>query len=218
MSNPIQQIETNDSNCPAALQKDEIPSNFSTFWVIGNLDILDTNLLGVFCSIRCPGNIILNTYDCMRILRDCGVVVVSGFHSPIEKDCLDILLKGTQPIVVCPARGIVRMRIPSVWKKPIDQGRLLVLSPFDERQKRPTVSTAQQRNHLVAKIGRNFFIPYADAGSKTEQLGREIIESGGTVYTLTSASNDGLIHAGAKPIAMVPGEMRAFAEELATFA
>jgi hypothetical protein len=106
---PIE-IQTNDSNCPTALQKDEIPSNFSTCWVIGNLDIRDTNLLGVFCSIRCPGNIILNTYDCMGILRGCGVVVVSGFHSPIEKDCLDILLKGTQPIVVCPTRGIVRMR------------------------------------------------------------------------------------------------------------
>ena len=86
MGNPIQKIKANDSNCPAALRKDEIPSNFQTFWAIGNLDVLDKNLLGVFCSIRCPGNIILNTYDCMRLLRDSGVTVVSGFHCPIEKD------------------------------------------------------------------------------------------------------------------------------------
>jgi len=185
MGNTIQQIETNDSNCPAVLRKDQIPAIFSTFCAIGNLDILDTNSLGVFCSIRCPGNIILNTYDCMRILRDSGVAVVSGFHSPFEKDCLDILLKGTQPIVVCPARGIVRMRILRLWKKSIDQGRLLILSPFDERQKRPTVATAQQRNQLVAQLGRSFFIPHAGAGSKTEQLGREILKAGAPIYTST---------------------------------
>ena len=158
MGNPIRKIETNESICPAALLKDEISSRFSTFRTIGNLDILDTNLLGIFCSIRCPGNLsFLNTYDCMRLLRDAGVAVVSGFHSPIEKDCLDILLKGAQPIVVCPARSIARMRIPIVWKNPIDAGRLLILSPFDEKQKRPTVSTAQQRNDLVAIMGQSVF-------------------------------------------------------------
>ncbi len=179
---------------------------------IGNLDILDTNLLGIFFSIRCPGNIILNTYDCMRILRDSGVAVVCGFHSPIEKDCLDILLKGAQPIVVCPARSIARMRIPSDWKKPIDEGRLLDLSPFDEKQKRPTVSTAQQRNHLVVKLVRRFLIPYADADSKTEQLRREILETGGTIYSFHSSANTGLIHSGAKPIGSDVKEIREFAE------
>ena len=168
MGNPIQKIETGHSGCPTVLLKNEIPSHFSTFWATGNLDILDNNLLGLFCSIRCPGNIILDTYDCMRLLRDAGVPVVSGFHSPIEKDCLDILLKGDQPIVACPARGIVRMRVPNVWKKTIDEGRLLILSPFDEKEKRPTVSTARQRNHLVALLGLSFLIPYADPGSGTE--------------------------------------------------
>ena len=150
----------------------------------------------------------------MRILRDSGVAVGSGFHSPIEKDCFDILLKGTQPIVVCPARGIVRMRIPRLWKKSIDQGRLLILSPFDERQKRPTVATAQQRNQLVAQLGRSFFIPHAGSGSKTEQLGREILKAGVPIYTFNSASNRGLIHSGAKPIGMDVKAMMGLAEEL----
>ncbi|BBO69639.1 hypothetical protein DSCA_35690 [Desulfosarcina alkanivorans] len=189
MSNPTQKIKTSESTCPAALLKGEISSRFQSFWTIGNLDILNDNLLGIFCSIRCPGKIILNTYDCMRLLRDAGVPVVSGFHSPIEKDCLDILLKGDQSIVVCPARSIARMRIPSVWKKPIDQGRLLILSPFDEKQKRPTVSTAQQRNNLVAMLGSRFLIPYADTSGKPEQLGRKIIQAGKGVYTFLSGKS-----------------------------
>jgi hypothetical protein len=135
----------------------------------------------------------------MRFLRDASVAVVSGFHSPIEKDCLDILLKGAQPIVVCPARSIARMRIPIVWKNSIDAGRLLILSPFDEKQKRPTVSTAQQRNDLVAMLGQSFLIPYAEAGSKTEQLGREIIQSGKSVYTFQSEKSR-LVQLGANTI------------------
>jgi len=102
---------------------------------------------------------------------------------------LDILMKGDQPIVVCPARNIARMRISSDWKKLIDQGRLLILSPFDEQQKRPTVSTAQQRNHLVAMLSLRFLIPYAYAGSKTEQLGRESIQAGKMVFSFQSGKS-----------------------------
>ena len=213
MGNPIQQINTSESTCPIALLKGGIPSDFTKFWTIGNLDILDEKLLGVFCSIRSPGSVILNTYDCMRILRD-SVAIVSGFHAPIEKDCLDILLKGTQPIVVCPARGIARMRIARAWKKPIDMGRLLILSPFDDKQKRPTVSTAQQRNHLVAKLGRSFLIPYADAGSKTEQLGRKIIQAGTNVYTFSSGKNRTLMQSGAIVIEPEAEDIKRLAEEL----
>jgi hypothetical protein len=54
MGNPIQRIEANDSNCPAALRKDDIPSNFPTFWAIGNLDILNTKLLGIFYIRKKP--------------------------------------------------------------------------------------------------------------------------------------------------------------------
>jgi hypothetical protein len=143
----------------------------------------------------------------MRLLRDVGVAVVSGFHSPIEKDCFDILLKGTQPIVVCPARGIIRMRIPSHWKTPISEGRLLILSPFDEKQKRPTVSTSQLRNHLVAMLGRSFLIPYADTGSKTEELGREIIEVGKRVYTFQSEKSC-LAQCGGKTVESTPRGMK----------
>ncbi|BBO90057.1 hypothetical protein DSCOOX_32370 [Desulfosarcina ovata subsp. ovata] len=90
----------------------------------------------------------------------------------------------------------------------------MILSPFDEKQKRPTVSSAQKRNHLVAKLGRSFLIPYAGAGSKTEQLGRDILEGGGAIYSFNLPVNDGLIHSGAKPIGMELKGMKAFAKNL----
>jgi len=77
---------------------------YDCFWTIGNIDILNRNLLGFFCSVKCPGDIILKTYDLARSFRDAGIPLISGFHSPIEKDVFDLLLSGSQPLVVCPAR------------------------------------------------------------------------------------------------------------------
>ena len=71
----------------------------------GNLDMLEERLTALFCSVRCPGDLILKTYDLARLLRDAGTPVIAGFQSPMEKDCLEILLRGRQPVVICPARA-----------------------------------------------------------------------------------------------------------------
>jgi hypothetical protein len=38
-------------------------------------------------SQKCPGDVILKTDDFARLVRESGTAIVSGFHSPIEKDC-----------------------------------------------------------------------------------------------------------------------------------
>src|SRR5438105_10760417 len=78
----------------------------SAITVRGNFDILDTHKVALFCSVSCPGNLIVQTYDLAVALRLAGVTVIGGFHSPMEKECLSVLLRGTQPVIVCPARGI----------------------------------------------------------------------------------------------------------------
>ena len=142
--------------------------------VIGNLDILNQPLLALFCSSRCPGAIILKTYDAVCALRDSSVTVISGFHSPIEKECLRALLRGTQPIVICPARSIERVRVPAEWRAPLAAGRLLILSPFDAKHPRITAETAQYRNRFAAALAAHILIPYAAPGSKTEAFMRDV--------------------------------------------
>jgi hypothetical protein len=78
--------------------------------------------------------LILDTYDLASALRDAGIPVIGGFHSPMERECLDLLLRGKQPVVVCPARSIHRMRISKLWKAPLDDGRRLIPSPFSAKQ------------------------------------------------------------------------------------
>ncbi|MBA3707606.1 MAG: hypothetical protein H0W83_02155, partial [Planctomycetes bacterium] len=64
-----------------------------------------------------------------------GVAVIGGFHSPMEQECLALLLKGRQPIVICPARGIDEMRLAIAWREAISAGRLLVISPFEPKDR-----------------------------------------------------------------------------------
>lgn len=188
MSYTVKIIKKGSSSCPGALQNRVVSARYPRVRAIGDLEILNKKLLGFFCSVKCPGNVILKTYDLARALRDCGVAVVSGFHSPIEKDCLDLLLKGTQPVVICPARGIENMRTP----KALAENRLLILSPFEPKHRRPNAKLAEQRNQFVATLAYKIFVAHANEGSRTERLCTEIIAFGKQIYTLNIKENGGL--------------------------
>lgn len=94
---------------------------------MGDLNLLDGVLTGFFCSVRCPGDIILKTYDLARALRGAEITLIGGFQSPMEKEFLDVLLWGRVRAVVCPARGLGNMRVPKTWRAPLAEGRLLGL-------------------------------------------------------------------------------------------
>ena len=165
---------------------------------LGNLRLLDEPLTALFCSSRCPGDLILQTYDLARAMRDAGVPVIGGFQTPMEKECLRLLLRGEQPVVVCPARGIDNMRIPRDWRPALDDGRLLVLSPFPATARRPTAEFAAQRNDLVASLASRAFVAHAAPGSKTEAFARKLAASGKPMLTLDSPGNANLVKMGTR--------------------
>lgn len=158
-------------------------------WTIGDRTLLEQRFLGFFCSRRCPGDVILRTYDLARDLRDHGVPVIGGFHSPMEQECLRLLLRGKQPVVVCPARGIERMRLPKEWSDPIEAGRLLVLSPFPAEQSRMTADLAAKRNRLVADLATAVFIAHASPAGRTAGLAGEVLAAGKPVWTFECPAN-----------------------------
>jgi predicted Rossmann fold nucleotide-binding protein DprA/Smf involved in DNA uptake len=131
-------------------------------------------------------------------LRRAGVPTVGGFHSPVEREELTILLRGEQPIIVCPARSLARMRIPKEYRAPLEAGRMLLLSPFNEHVQRATVQTAQRRNRLVAALAKWVFVAYAAPGGKTEAFCKEVLAWGKPLYTF--GENKSLIEMGAMGI------------------
>src|SRR5580698_11441850 len=102
-----------DARYPARLPVGASPQ-LSAF---GNLNLLALPKTALFCSARCPGQAILAAYDQAARWRDAGRCIISGFHSPVERECLRILLRGSQPVIICPARSLEKMRLPADWQK-----------------------------------------------------------------------------------------------------
>jgi predicted Rossmann fold nucleotide-binding protein DprA/Smf involved in DNA uptake len=198
----VQRIEQGDGAYPMALLDRLGDASPCCLYTMGDAAILRNRLLGLICSIRCPGGIVIQTYDAVCALRDAGVVVIGGFHSPMERECLDILLlRGTQLAIICPARGLAGLRIGGSARKAISEGRLLVLSPFEKSVRRTTALQAMQRNDLVAALADIVWVPHATPGGKTWATIRRVLARGQTVFSFTDDENFELIHSGAEPFA-----------------
>ena len=168
----------------------------------GNADILNCPKTALFCSVKCPGKLILDTYDLAKRFREEGPTVISGFHSPMEQECLRILLRSPNSVIWCLARGMYR-RIPA---KPVDcraavaEGRLLIISPFSDKRQQVEAKTAMIRNRVVADMAAAVIVAHAAPGSKMESLCHELIAAGKPVYTFDHPANVALLQAGARPI------------------
>lgn len=139
---------------------------------LGNTSLIGLPKTALFCSTRCPGDPILAACDRAARWREEGRCVISGFHSPVEKECLRILLGGTQPIIICPARSLEGMRIPTAWRDGIAQGRILLLSPFPPTARRQSAALARQRNDFVAALADEVYVPYASPNGEIERIAR----------------------------------------------
>ena len=158
-------------------QPQSIEHNGRTLWAYGNLAILDNPLHALLCSNACPGSKIVEAMDLAQTWRAENRPVISGFHTPVEKECLRIFLRGPQPLVICPARGIDPFQLPKEWIQKFQRNEILILSPFPGTIRRPTKETAEERTQLVLEIAERQTVIYATPGghlSHAVQLINEI--------------------------------------------
>lgn len=136
---------------------------------LGNNEILKLPKTAFLCSRKVPASVVLKCYDWAIEQREKGVCIISGFHSQIEKDVLHYLLKGKQPIILALARGL-KEKLEPEFVKPIEQNRLLIISPFDKSTIRITKQTAETRNKLMIDLADNITLGYASPGGQLEKL------------------------------------------------
>ena len=164
---------------------------------IGDPRNLGGNLVDIFCSQKCPGELILKAYDIAKQIREDPSIVVSGFHSPIEKDIFEILLRGVQPIVLCLARRIEGYHIPPALRTLVESGRLTILAPdFRENQNRITHITAKQRNNIIFQICNQVLIIHAKIGGNLDRTCLEHCSSEKKIFALASIKNEHLFRQG----------------------
>jgi predicted Rossmann fold nucleotide-binding protein DprA/Smf involved in DNA uptake len=185
----LQTISSEDLAYPTALKTCAAFRTTPVLTAIGNLELLSQNAIALFCSTKCPGDLILKTYDLAQALREANITVTSGFHTPLEQDCLKILLRGTQPIIHCPARSLHKIHLPPEQKQAIGENRLLLISPFNASYPRTTSELAGKRNEMIGAIAHTLFIAYAAPNSKTLTFAQRLIAAEKSVITLDSSIN-----------------------------
>lgn len=180
-------------NLPASLRSLLGETSPDRIDALGNLDLLSRDLLAVFCSARCPGSLLLKAHDLAQELKFAAFPIISGFHSPVEQEMLRVLLQGSAPLILCPARSLDRLRVRAEFKKPLADGRLLLVSPFAEGIRRATQEIALQRNQFVAALARWVFVAYASPGGKLEAFCRALADGDKPVFTFESEHTHNLL-------------------------
>ena len=100
------------------------------------------------CSDKFSAGSVLKCYDWAAEMKQQNRCVISGFHSKLEKDVFDILLRGSLPIILALASSIYE-KPPTKLKPHVDSGRLLIISQFAPGIGRPNRELALQRNQFV---------------------------------------------------------------------
>jgi predicted Rossmann fold nucleotide-binding protein DprA/Smf involved in DNA uptake len=198
MGMKVLQIRQKDDLYPVLLARRLGKTAPESISAAGNPDILKHPGIGLICSIQCPGSIIIKTFDVIRRLRDEKIVMIGGFHSPMERECLDILLRGSQPVILCPAKSLRNLRMGKAARKALADGRLLVLSIFGYEIRRATSREALLRNDMVAAMAETILVPHAVKNGKAWTAIRRALENSQKILTFEDEANTDLIASGAR--------------------
>lgn len=108
--------------------------------------------VGFLASRKISTLSILPTLDwAMEVSKQTDIAVVSGFHSKMERNVLEILLQGKCGIILVLARGMYR-KLPKQYDEAMSQNRLLIISYEKESVTRVSEATAHKRNDYVREM------------------------------------------------------------------
>ena len=113
---------------------------------LGNTSLLSQPAHGFLCSRCTKSSAILPCLDWAAEMAHGSTPVMSTFHSELEDAVLDILLRGTCPIILVLGRRPYT-DIPAKLKTALDTGRLLIVSISS--QQRITKDSAFRCNKYI---------------------------------------------------------------------
>lgn len=189
-----------DTNYPSRLIARLGPMAPHTLTCAGPTHLMAGRMVAVFCSRKCPGTAILNTYDVLMKLRHRPLAVISGYHSPMEKECMRALAQGTAGVIWCLPKAMESFKLPHEFDDLYDAQRLLILSPFEAKTDRITRASSMRRNTVAAALADDAIFAYAAPESATESLCAEICDTDTHVCAIDIPENKNLFSCGAQPL------------------
>ena len=136
--------------------------------MIGNIELLDRRKIGFLAGSKINPLSVLPTLDWaseVSVRKD--VSIVSGFHSQLERQVLDLLLNGKCGIIFVLARSLYA-KIPLEFQPAMTGGRVIFVS--EERQVRPSKNSAYRRNQLVLSLSDELVIPQISSKSSLNPI------------------------------------------------
>ena len=133
----------------------------------GNKDLLDRRLVAFFASRKATPHYTQLALQWAADICQTDKVVISGFHSPLEKEILNYLLERHHPVIFALGRALYK-KVPPHLQSAFDEGNLLFISFRDYT--RHSWNSALQRNWGAADLADEIYFTQFDNTSSLSTL------------------------------------------------
>ena len=133
----------------------------------GNKDLLDRELVAFFASRKATPHDTQLALQWAESICQSDKVVISGFHSPLEKEVLNYLLERHHPVIFALGRALYK-KVPPHLQTAFDEGNLLFIS--FRGYTRHSWNSAQQRNWGAAGLADEVYFTQFDNTSSLSTL------------------------------------------------
>jgi predicted Rossmann fold nucleotide-binding protein DprA/Smf involved in DNA uptake len=171
----------------------------STLWYLGNTSLLKQPLVGIMSARAGASDLKVRIAELLTQLAGLKAIFIGGWHSPLEKKSLKILLRESAPTIICLAKSVNRFGFFQELKTLLRQDRLLLLTHCSPNAKRISRNASIRRNHLVAGLANVLLVLAAPERSATFKLALAVIQLGKPVFAPKHPVNENLLASGALP-------------------
>ena len=136
-------------------------------YLSGNKDLLDRPLVAFFASRKATPHDTQLALQWAADICQTDKVVISGFHSPLEKEILNYLLEHHHPVIFALGRALYK-KVPPHLQTAFDEGNLLFIS--FRGYTRHSWNSALQRNWGAADLADEIYFTQFDETSSLSTL------------------------------------------------
>jgi len=195
-------ITPDDSKYPQQLIKrlgDRRPDNI---YYSGPLELLDHFTIGVICSDKSGGIVLIETNQILFTVREYEMNYVGSWHSVIETEIFRLsLFRKNTTTTLFSAKGLQAETFNSYlldrFYPPLHEfperdeyfrraktGEMLILSVSNPEETRQLRKNIMERNWISCVLADIVFIPYGPKGSKTYTMAKRISKENIPIFTI----------------------------------
>ncbi len=172
-------------------------------WCAGEQRILNNRLLGIISAREADEDVAAKSAQLLQQLAAFKEVsFIGGWHSPLEREALQILSRNSAQIVLCIAKSLQRFVPPLDIENRVKRGNALLLTHCSPKAKRISREASLRRNQLVVGLARAVLVLSAPEGSSSLELAKAALNCGKPVLTLEDPVNKELLGCGAWPASL----------------